>query len=41
MIFFLDRDHNPVDESEATEFIIWECREDGEIIMTTRGMMRP
>lgn len=39
-IFYLDKDHNEVEPEEAAEFILWECKKDGTIISTTRGLMR-
>ena len=38
-IFYLNARHDVVDEEEATEFTINECRSDGTIINTVYGLM--
>lgn len=38
-IWYLDCEHNVVDESEATEFVIRECKKNSELIQSTYGLM--
>lgn len=36
-IYYQDNDGNPVDESEATKFVLRECKSDGTLISETFG----
>lgn len=39
-LVFLNAAHDVVDETEATEFIIRECKEGGELINTVYGIVK-
>lgn len=40
-IFYMDKEHNIVDEAEATVCIIRECRGDGTVVHETTGFCKP